>query len=53
MVKQGENAKFKDFLLNDEDEFEFGDAEDLFNMISGGLVPIFKKMLIELQEVSK
>lgn len=50
MVKLEKDAEFKDFLANDDDEFEFGDAEDLFNMMAGGIIPILKKMLIEAQK---
>lgn len=49
MVKD-DKAEFKDFLSNYDDEFEFSEAEDLFNFLHGGLVPILKKMLIELKD---
>ena len=50
MVKNSK-TEFKYLLINDDDEFEFGEAEQLFNMLVGGMIPIMKKMLVELESV--
>lgn len=50
---RSDTAEFKDFLSNDDDEFEFSSAEDLYNFLHGGMIPILKKMLIEQSRVSE
>lgn len=50
MVKLEKKAEFKELLLGEEDYWEYGEAEDLFNFICGGLIPIVKKILIELED---
>ena len=52
-IVKDDKAEWKDFLSRDDDEFEFSSAEDLFNFLHGGLIPILKKMLIEAQGCSK
>lgn len=51
MIKHEAKADF-DHLAGD-DNFEFGDAEEFFDMFAGGFVPILKKMLIELDQANK
>jgi hypothetical protein len=48
MVKNPK-CEFKDFFSNSDDEWEMGEAEDIFYFLKDGVTPILKKMLLEAQ----